>query len=123
MNRIQRFIPPTPTACPTCGSALNPHVAARVDLQTDTLIYDGILGPHRIPLTSAEATLTSLLLRPGVQSYDTLIAGQWGALPCGNEQGVLKVLISRIRKKLQGSPLSIYTHYERGYQLTRSQSP
>ena len=122
MTPIKGFVPPTPKACPTCCSALNPHVGARVDLQTNTLIIDDV-APQRISLTPAEATLMTLLLEPNVQSYERLITGQWGALPCGDELSVLRVLINRLRNKLRETPLSIYTHIERGYQLVRRPPP
>ena len=103
--------------CPTCGcSTIN-------RASTFTMYPDGLsVGGAKIPLTKTEVTIVEILqgaMGRGPVFRGTIIDALYNIEadePPGAER-TLKVFIFNLRKKLEGTNLSIENHYDFGYSL------
>lgn len=96
--------------CPTCGQAVA-TAALLVDLDANRVSYGGRVA--KLVPSETEVLFTLARAAPGMVSNDQLRAAIWGGAAAERESNVIKVHISRLRKKL--APLGIHIETHRGY--------
>ena len=103
--------------CPCCGQNLAMRQMPKVDLNTNTLLYD----TWAIHLAPSEAEVLMVLLRqmPALVSYERLRIGVYGTQEGPeNEEKCIYQWVFRLRRLLKPTGLKIVTCWGEGFYLT-----
>ncbi len=100
--------------CPTCGGHL-PNIDIKVDLNLNILVTNGCVTK----LTAQEAEILSVLCDRALKVVrrESMVALVYGANEPDNAEGVLRVQICSLRKKLVRTDYEIDTIWGEGYRL------
>lgn len=103
--------------CPYCGEETNAYEGIYVDTETNTVFIDG----KRLDLTRRESELFSAIysIVPRVARISFLMDYIYGLNPETDDPdaNILKVFMTRIRKKLKPTRFEIETIWGIGYRL------
>jgi DNA-binding response OmpR family regulator len=106
--------------CPTCGAKLSDDNRLTIDHSTLTVYWDG----KTIFYGSRQTHSLFILFYENLGKLvtkDKIFETLWGVNEPTHADGVVKILVFRIRKSIKAAqmPLVVYTNYSLGYMMAR----